>query len=75
MTPAAASNVCPSGLGWEGVTILNELQTDASIRIIQSNGHYFNAHRERCDRAAGAARAAGDRFIDSAHKVGIRALR
>jgi hypothetical protein len=39
MTPAAASNVRPSGLGWEGVTIFGVLQVHASTWIIQSNGH------------------------------------
>ena len=39
MTPAAASNVRPSGLGWEGVTIFGALQVHASTWIIQSNGH------------------------------------
>jgi hypothetical protein len=86
ITPAAASKVRPSGLGCEGVIIFGALLADASIWIIQSNGHgaqdacarlctSFSAAASvvRQEAAATGHEAAGDRFTISAHDEGLKA--
>jgi hypothetical protein len=71
ITPAAASNVCPSGLGWEGVTIFDVLQTRAS-KTHASKTHASKTHAPKTHASRWIIRSNGHCTQDGGAQDGNR---